>query len=95
MGEIDNLKTDVAVKHFHETVTQEGCYAFTTVWKNGHWIFQAKNFSSVLLGEDSFEWCIAGAINVAAEEYGVSPKKLAQEILKNVDNFKPVRPIEE
>ena len=73
-----------AVEEFHEAVTAENYAAITTVWTVGEGTNPHINFTSGLLGRESFEWAIAGAITKAAEEYEVDAEAMADAILENV-----------
>ncbi|MBR5913979.1 MAG: hypothetical protein IKZ58_06425 [Selenomonadaceae bacterium] len=73
-----------AVEKFHEAVTAENYAAITTVWTVGEGTNPHINFTSGLLGRESFEWAIAGAIKKASEDYEVDAEAMADAILEDV-----------
>lgn len=91
---VENPAVLDAVKKLNETATQEGYFAFTTVWtvSYGHLKdVQHSNFTSGLIGNESLEWGLAEALFVKAQEYGGDPCNFAQGILSYAQDLEDYR----
>lgn len=77
---IENPAIESAVEEFHKAVTEQECFAITAMWNLDGDGSRHANFTSGLIGSESFKWGIAQAIYVAAQKYECEPEEFADEI---------------
>lgn len=85
--EIKNPALEKAVEEFNKAVTEQEYFALTAVWNLNSEGAQHSNFTSGLIGYESFVWGLAQALCVSAQKFNCTPTELIADVTARVEDI--------